>query len=61
MIRFGQIQNLASSKAFDLLRLLESIGKHPTTHDLMACQSSLLQFKTNCLKTKLSKKKVLKS
>jgi len=41
MIRFGPNQNLASSKAFYLLRLWASIGKHPTTHALMARQSSL--------------------
>jgi len=41
MIRFGQIQNLASSKAFDLLRLWASISKHLTTHALMARQSSM--------------------
>jgi len=44
MIRFGQNQNLASSKAFDLLRLRASICKHPTTHALMAHQSSLQYF-----------------
>jgi len=36
LIRFGQNQNLAFSKAFDLLRLWASIGKHPTKHALMA-------------------------
>jgi len=41
MIRFGQKQNFASSKAFDLLRLWARIGKHPATHALMARQSSL--------------------
>jgi len=41
MIRFGQNQNLKSSKAFDLLRLWASIGKHLMTHALMARQSSL--------------------
>jgi len=41
MIRFGQNQNLVSSKAFDLLRLWANTGKHPTTHDSMAHQSSL--------------------
>jgi len=43
LIRFGQNQNLASSKAFDLLRLAhgQSKGKHPTTHASMAHQSSL--------------------
>jgi len=41
MIRFGQNQDLASLKAFDLLRLWASIGKHPTTHALMECQSSI--------------------
>jgi len=39
MIKFGQTQNLASSKAFNRLRVWASIGKHPTTHALMACQS----------------------
>jgi len=41
MIRFGQNQNLAFSKAFDLLRLWASTSKHSTTHALMARQSSL--------------------
>jgi len=41
MIRFGQNQNLASSKAFDLVQLWASIGKHPMTHALMARQSRL--------------------
>jgi len=40
MNRFGQNYNLASSKAFDLLWLWASIGKHPTTHALIARQSS---------------------
>jgi len=50
LIRFEKNQNLASSKAFDLLRLWASIDKHPSTHALMARQSSLQQFKTNCQK-----------
>jgi len=40
MIRFGQNQNLATSKSFDLLRRWASIGKHLTTHALMASQSN---------------------
>jgi len=51
MIRFGQNQNLASSKALDLLRLWASIGKHPTTHALMATPKQFaVYFKINCLK-----------
>jgi len=45
MIRFGQNQNLASSKAFDLFTAMSKYRQ--TSNALMARQSSLQQFKTN--------------